>query len=348
MVTIGVDCHKRSHTLVAVDGNGRQLAAKTVEASDAGHLQAVAWAREWQQRVWALENCRHVSRRLEADLLRAGEQVLQVSPKLMAGARRTARTAGKSDPIDALAVARAALREPDLPVARLEGASREVRLLVDHREDLVAERTRCQNRLHWSLLELVPEFEQGLAAGALSSFRTLDEIEARLAGAAGVEVDVARVLVAQIRWLTQQANALEKEIARRTAELAPTLLAMPGCGALTAGKILGEVADLNRFRSRAAFARHNGTAPIPVWSGDSQHVRLNRGGNRQLNAALHRIAITQLRLRGPGWDYVQKCLAGGNTKKGALRLLRRRLSDEVYRRLLIDARARQAGSSIAA
>jgi len=121
MVTLGGDCHKRTHTLVAVDDNGQQLGAKVVPAVSAGHLEALDWARQWAERRWALENCRHLSRRLEADLLLAGEVVVQVSPKLMAGARRSAREWGKSDPIDALAVARAALRESDLPVAQLEG-----------------------------------------------------------------------------------------------------------------------------------------------------------------------------------------------------------------------------------
>jgi transposase len=106
MVTLGGDCHKQTHTLVAVDENGQELGRKTVPAVSAGHLEARRWASQWPERRWALENCRPVSRRLERDLLMAGEAVLQVSPKLMAGARRTGREWGKSDPIDALAVAR--------------------------------------------------------------------------------------------------------------------------------------------------------------------------------------------------------------------------------------------------
>lgn len=157
MVTIGVDLHKHWHTAVAVDDNGRRLAERTVRATPAGHVELVGWGRGLGvERRWALEDCRHLTRRLERDLLTAGETVLRVSPRLMAGARRTGREPGKSDPIDALAVARAALREPGLPVARLDGPEREVRLLVDHREDLVAERTRAQNRLQWHLHELLP------------------------------------------------------------------------------------------------------------------------------------------------------------------------------------------------
>jgi transposase len=141
MVVIGVDSHKRTHTAVATDGTGRKLAEKTVVATSAGHLELVRWAGRFPERTFALEDCRHLSRRLSTDLLRAGEAVVRVSPKLMAGARRSSREPGKSDPIDALAVARAALRE-DLPAATLDGPDREVRLLVDHREDLVAERPR--------------------------------------------------------------------------------------------------------------------------------------------------------------------------------------------------------------
>jgi transposase len=134
MVTLGTDAHKRSHTIVAADEQGRQLGQVTVTATPQGHLQALVWAGQWPTRRWAIEDCRHLSRRLERDLLAAGEQLVRVPPKLMAGARRGARTPGKSDPIDALAVARAALREPGLPAARLDGPDREVRLLVDHRE----------------------------------------------------------------------------------------------------------------------------------------------------------------------------------------------------------------------
>lgn len=166
MVTIGVDAHKRSHTAVAVDQAGRQLAERTAAATGAGHLELVRWAARFETRRWALEDCRHLSRGLEGDLLRAGEPVVRVPPKLMSGARRAGRQPGKSDPIDALAVARAALREPELPTAVLDGPERELRLLVDHREDLVGERTRAMNRLRWHLHELSP--------GAAPAARSLD------------------------------------------------------------------------------------------------------------------------------------------------------------------------------
>lgn len=339
MVTLGTDAHKRAHTIVAADERGRQVGQVTVKATPEGHLAALVWAGRWPDRCWAIEDCRHLSRRLEADLLAAGEQVLRVPPKLMAGARRSARTRGKSDPIDALAVARAALREPDLPVAQLEGAERQVRLLCDHREDLVAERTRIQQRLRWHLHELEPGWE--LPAGVLDRGVWLDRVQARLATHQGVVAELARELVDRCRQLTGRINQLERQLRGLVGPLAPSLLELDGCGALTAAKLLGETAGISRFRSRAAFAMQTGTAPVPVWSGNRQRHRLNRGGNRQLNTALHRIAVTQLRRAGRGQAYYQRRLAAGDTKTEAIRALRRRLSDEVYRRLHADDHRRR-------
>jgi len=342
MVVIGVDSHKRTHTVVAVDGTGRKLAEKTVPARSAGHLELVRWAARFVDHSWALEDCRHLSRRLSTDLLVAGESVVRVPPKLMAGARRSSREPGKSDPIDALAVARAALRE-DLPAATLDGPDRDVRLLVDHREDLVAERTRAQNRLRWHLHELDPGNEP--AARSLDRTVVLTALDRGLAEAPGTVGRLARELVGRIQALTVTINDLEREIAGLVAELTPTLLEMTGCGRLTAAKLLGEAAGIGRFRSRAAFARHNGTAPLPVWSGNTERHRLSRTGNRQLNVALHRIAITQLQREGPGRTYFEHRRALGNTKTEAIRALRRRISDEVFRRMRHDEAARAASPS---
>ena len=335
MVILGVDAHKRTHTVVAADENGHQLGQRTVAATSAGHLEALRWAAtQWPQRRWAIEDCRHLSRRLGRELLVAGEAVVNVPPKLMAGARRSARTRGKSDPIDALAVARAALREPDLPAAQLDGPAREVRLLVDHREDLVAERTRIQNRLRWHLHELEPEKEP--APRSLDRRTTLDALEQQLAGHTGTVARITRSLVERCRSLTIEIDALERELGGLMVQLAPSLLALQGCGSLTAAKLVGEVGDIRRFRSRAAFAMHSGTAPVPVWSGNTEHFRLNRGGNRQINVALHRIAITQLRLPGPGRDFVTAKLDARKTKQDAIRSLRRHLANVVYQRLMVD------------
>jgi transposase len=344
MVVLGIDAHKRTHTVVVVDEVGRELGQKTTTATTTeAHLELVRWAgRFGPERRWAVEDCRHLSRRLEADLLAAGEQIVRVPPKLMAHARDAARTYGKSDPIDALAVARAALRHPDLPAARLDGPSRQLRLLVDHREDLVAERTRCINRLRWHLHELDPTWDP--KARSLTSYRQLDVLADRLAGMDGPVARIAGEIVAHVRDLTVRERALEREITSLVAGLAPVLLALAGVGALTAAKIVAETADVRRFRSKDAFARHNGTAPLPVWSGNRQRHRLSRTGNRQLNAAIHRIAVTQLRCHDDASAYLERRMTNGNTKTEALRALKRRLSDVVYRALHADTQPLTATS----
>jgi len=335
MLVVGVDAHKRTHTAVVVDGLGRQVGQRTVKALTADHLELLRWAeRLGAERLWAVEDCRHVSRRLERDLLVAGERIVRVPPQLMAGARRQVRAAGKSDPIDALAVARAALREPDLPVAGLDGAAREVRLLVDHRDDLVGERTRIINRLRWHLHELDPSWDP--PAGSLDRYCTLDRIAVRLNQHDGTVARIAGDLTVRARALTVDINRLEREITALITPLAPTLLAVCGVGALTAAKIVGEVADVHRFRSKDAFARHTGTAPQPAWSGQSDRHRLSRGGNRQLNAALHRVTITQGRYHPDAVAYLARRRTGGDTKAEARRALKRRLSDVIYRCLVAD------------
>jgi len=337
MVILGIDAHKRTHTVVAIDESGRELGAKTTVATTTEvHLELVRWSdRFGVERRWAVEDCRHLSRRLEADLLAAGEQIVRVPPKMMAHARDAARTYGKSDPIDALAVARAALREPGLPVARLDGSSRVLRLLVDHREDLVRDRTGHINRLRWHLHELDPSWDP--KPRSLVRFKHLDAVAARLDELEGMVVRIARDLVGLIRELTVKANALEREIIGRVGSLAPNLLGLTGAGGLTAAKILAEVADVRRFKSKDAFARHNGTAPLPVWSGNRVRHRLSRTGNRQLNAAIHRVAITQMRCHDDAKAYLQRRTAIGNTRTEALRALKRKLSDVVYRALVADA-----------
>ncbi|MHB8509608.1 MAG: transposase [Candidatus Dormibacteria bacterium] len=170
----------------------------------------------------------------------------------------------------------------------------------------------------------------------LNRAKVLSALEEQLAQRSGLVAELARELVGRLRVLTQRINALERQFAAITAQLAPSLITLPGCAALTAAKLLGEVAGVRRFKSRAAFAMHNGTAPIPVWSGRADRFRLNRGGIRQLNVALHRIAMTQMRLDGAGRSYIGKRVANGNTKTEAIRALRRRISDEVYRRLWQD------------
>jgi transposase len=228
----------------------------------------------------------------------------------------------------------AVLQEPTLPVARLDGPAREVRLLVNYRETLVRERTGLQSRLRWRLHELEPGWDP--PARSLNRPGALEEISAALEDRQGLLADLARREVARIRQLTAEANAVEADIACRVARIAPSLLALAGCGPLTAAKLVGETADVTRFPSPDTYAMFAGTAPIPVWSGNTQRFRLNRGGNRQINAAIHRIAVTQMRIHPDARRLITKHLTAGKTKTEALRVLERHLSNIVYRTLLQD------------
>lgn len=337
MVVVGADVHKRTHTFVAVDQAARELGHRTFEATTKGHQAAVRWAREQfgADLVWAIEDCRHLSARLERDLLTAGQSVVRVPPKMMAEQRRIARTRGKSDPIDAAAVARAALREPDLPVATHDETSRELKLLVDRRDDLVKHRTATINRLLWRVHELDPAWAP--KARSLDLAKHQQVLADRLANVAGIVAELARDELADVVELTGRINQLERRIGELVAKAAPTLLAMPGVGSLTAAKLVGEAAGVTRFKSEAAFARHAGIAPIPVWSGNTKgRVRLTRSGNRQLNAAIHRIAVTQIRLDGLGKIYYEKKKAEGMSTPEALRCLKRRLARVVFNHLTTD------------
>lgn len=336
VVMIGADSHKATHTVVAVDELGRVLASKQVRATSEGHLLLTQWAAQFGEVMFALEDCRHLTRRLEADLLRAGHRVVRVPTRLMAQARRSAREPGKSDPIDAEAVAHAALRYPDLPRAELDGPAREVKLLSDYRRDLVNQRTRIAAQVRWHLHEIDPTL--AVPSRGLRRKTVVTQLQARLATTTGVVARLARNLLDRCADLNQQIAALEVELRDLVRELAPSLLAIPGCGVLSAAAIVGETAGVHRFRSRAAFARFTGTAPVPVWSGASAgKVRLNRGGNRAMNCALHNIAITQSRRGvGAGSAYITKQTSLGKDTTAALRLLRRRLSDTVFTALRLD------------
>jgi transposase len=346
MVIVGVDVHKRTHTLVAVNEVGRKLGEKVVKAAAVGHAEAVMWAREQfgAELVWGVEDCRHVSVRLERDLLTAGQQVVRVPTRLMAQTRSSARTAGKSDPIDALMVARAVLREPDLPVATHDEVSRELKLLVDRRDTLVAQRTATINTLRWRIHEL--DVSRASKPAALDRPTHQRALAVWLDAMPGLLAELARAELDDIVRLTEQINALGKRIGDRVREVAPSLLAIPGCGELSAAKIVGEAAGVGRFKSEAAFARHAGVAPIPVWSGNNHgRMRLCRGGNRQLNTALHRIAITQIRCAGPAQNYYRTLLTRNKTGPEARRCLKRRISHTVFQALKADQQTSQPAAA---
>jgi transposase len=334
MIVVGVDPHKQTHTAVAVTSPiGELVDELTVMARKAGHGQLLQWARALSdERLFALEDCRHVSGSLERFLIAHGERVVRVPPKLMAGQRKGSRRFGKSDPIDALAVARAALREPGLPAAELAGPALEIKLLLSHREDLVAESTRIHNRLRWHLHDLDPEIE--IPARRLSRELWLERLQRRLRRYGGqLRARLCRELVRRARELSRQQRALERELEALVKEHAAPLLQMPGCGALTAAKLVAEVAGIERFKSDAQLAMLAGVAPLDASSGRQRRHRLNKQGNRQLNLALHRIAVTQARLHAPARDYLARRRAEGKTWREALRCLKRHLARTVFKLL---------------
>ncbi len=331
MIVVGVDVHKQSLTAVAVDEAGRALSELTVGSG--GEL--LSWAASLEsERLWALEDCRQLTRALERTLVEAGEQLVRVPPKLMAPQRRAGWERGKSDPIDALAVARAALREPRLDHPRPgEDRLRELKLLVDHRDDLVDERRRAQQRLRWHLHDLDPAL--AVPPGALDRPIWLDRIGRRLARQEEqtVQVRISRELVGRCRSLTRTSLALDRELQARIDKTAPTLLALPGCGPLSAAKLLGEIGPIDRFDTDAQLARHAGVAPLEASSGRVRRHRLDRGGNRQLNCALHRIAITQARVHPPARTYLERKQAEGKSRREAVRCLKRQLARTVFNTL---------------
>jgi transposase len=338
MIVIGADIHKSSHALAAVSGDGGVVAGELeIRADEAGHRAALRWARELdQERVWAIEDCRHLSRRLEQALIVAGERVVRVPPRMMGEARRGERTPGKSDQIDARAVARAVVREgvERFPAAFLDERALEIRLLADHRSDLVAERTRQISRLRWHLVDLCPELEARIPARHLDSGVTLDRIARRLRREERMaRTRVALELVASIRSITRQANELECELRSLVMAYRPALLAEQGLGVLTAATLIGRTAGAERFPTDAHFARQAGVAPIPVSSGRRDRHRLHRGGDRQLNRALHVIAITRARIDPQTRAYLERKRAEGKTNREALRCLKRHLARHVHRLL---------------
>lgn len=341
MIVVGIDPHMKTHTAVALDAaTGRALGEKTVSCQERGRGHLLAWARSLSaDRCFAIEDCRHVSGRLERFLLSRGERVVRVPPKMMAGARSSARCYGKSDPIDAACVARAALREPNLPEASLAGPERDVRLLADHRDDLVSERGRIQKRLRWNVHDLDIALE--LPPRVLDRYVWLDRLEDALRSLP--LTTLSRIAIEQTRRcreLTREIRSLERELEVLTRELTPELLDLAGCSAIGAAHLVGQTAGASRFVSEAAFAMHDGTAPLPVSSGKSERHRLNRTGNRKLNSAIHMIAVTQARMHPPAKAFMARKKAEGMSNREAMRCLKRHISRTVFKTMLRSARAR--------
>ena len=338
MIVIGVDAHKRSHTLVAVDaGTGELRGQLTVASSDGGALEALRFAQGLDgQRLWAIEDCRHVSGRLERSLIAAGEGVIRIPPALTAIGRRTARTPGKSDPIDATAVALAALREglERFPAAFLDEQAMDIRLLCDYRDQLISERVRLANRLRWHLLALDAELEAQLPPAALEGPRARARLTRQLRRLGdSTQLRIAKAMLGRIAEITREERQLEGELTALIQRHSPQLLQEHGCGTITAAILIGHTAGAQRFSNEAAFARHAGTAPIPASSGNTNRYRLHRGGDRQLNRALHVIALSRARTDPATRAYLDRKVSEGKTKREAIRCLKRHLARRFWKLL---------------
>ena len=337
MIVVGIDPHKRSHTAVALEeASGASVGERTVSADASGRGELLAWAAALGGACrFAIEDGRPFSGALERSLLAGGYDVVRVPPKLMGQARRSGRTYGKSDPIDARAVALAAIREPDLPRARIDPADEQLRLLVEHRNDLVGERTRMHNRLrdHLHQLEIGLEVPPGGLERPVWLKRVRTALEAL---GPSVRRRIALELVERCAELTGAVRALDVELGTLVSGRpdGAALTAIVGCGVLSAATVLAAADGIGRFATEARFASHAGVAPLPASSGGRIRHRLNRHGNRQLNAALHRIAFTQARMHAPAKGYLERKRTEGKTRKEALRCLQRHLARVAYRTLV--------------
>jgi transposase len=332
MLTIGIDPHKDTHQAVVVDDVGRQLSERTCDAVADGFGELLSWARALgDERVWVIEDCRHVSGPVERFLLDHGERVARLAPHLLAQARTQVATRGKSDPIDALAAARAALAQgvENLPTARLAGADLEIRLVHQHHQRLVRQRTALINDLRWNLHDLWPELK--IARRSFHSTSVQTQVARRLSTAPqGARVRVARDELRRVRELTRTITALIDELTQLVADTAPQLLTQTGIGPITAAAL---IAGIDRFATDAKLARTAGCAPIPVSSGRTDRHRLDRGGNRQLNYAVHMIALTRLRHDPETALYIAKQRANGKTQREAIRSLKRHLIRRIWQLL---------------
>jgi len=335
---IGVDPHKASVAIAVVDEVGELVECATFPQNRAGLRALECWAKRFPERRWAVENAGGLGRHLAQRLSAIGESVVDVPPKLSARVRvLSTGNARKNDKLDALATALAAWRNEQLPAVDPEAGAEVLRLLSERREDLVAERTRALNRLHGLLRDLVP----GGVAGRLSvhrATRILRGIRPRGASA-GVRRQLATEILRDVRTLERKIADLDDRIREEVEASGTCLTDIFGVGPILAAKIIGTVGNVARFPSKAHFASYSGTAPVEASSGEVVRHRLSLAGNRRLNNALHMIAICQARSDLRGRVYYRKKLAEGKSTKGALRCLKRRISDAVFKSLMADLEA---------
>jgi transposase len=329
MSVVGIDSHKATLAACAIDAAGVVLAEHTFPNEPAGFGALTRWLTELAVERIGLEGSAGYGAAAARHLVAAGLAAVEVPPQLSHRERMRTRRAGKSDPGDALAIARVTLREADLPPVRLADASREIQLVVQAREDLVAEATRVRNRLHADLVVLVPGY--AATAANLVAARHRTAVARLLRRLAGVHAELARDRLARLNRLTGEVGELERRIERVVAD--HPLRALPGAGPLVTAKLIGEVGDITRFRSADAFAMLAGVAPIPASSGQVSRMRLNRGGNRQLNRALWCIAFSQAKTHEPAKAFIARKKAEGKSWREAMRALKRHLARVVFRLL---------------
>jgi len=342
LVVLGVDPHKQSHTATAlVAGSHQQLASLRIPASPAGYRQLLAWARQFPQRRWAVENARGLGCHLTRWLLARGETVQDVPTTATARVRELSRGRGrKTDALDAAAAAAVAAAQGDAATVQPEDATMVLAVLEERRSNLVGQRTRSVNQLHAVLRELIA----GGAPRKLRADRAAQLLRPVCPATAAdrTRKQVAWELVAEVRGLDRQLAAIGKRIQDTVAALGSRLPQTVGVGPVIAGRLLGRTGRASRFPTAAHFASYVGAAPVEVASGERARHRLSRAGDRQLNHALHLIALVQARSPGcAGYRYFHGKLAEGKTRREALRCLKRRIADHVWRVMLADEQARQ-------
>jgi transposase len=328
---IGIDAHKDTLVAAAVDSQGRQLDSRTFLNHADGYADVIRWSASFEPARIGVEGSGSLGRQATLALQAAGFAVVEVPPQLTALARRHQRNHAKTDPIDALIIARIVLRDSDLPSVRPAGHIEDLRDLVHYRRELLAERNRQASRLHADLEQLRPGYQTRV--GKLTTRPHLDHARRLLTGLVTVRARLARQRLTRLRELCTQIDQVTAELVTMARELINTLTAIPGVAELTAGEILAEVGDPCRFRTKAQFAMANGTAPLPASSGRTNRHRLNRGGNRQLNRIIHFIALTQVSRDPAGRAYYLRKQAEGRSKRDALRCLKRRISDRLFQAL---------------